>query len=135
MNLLLCSASGGKLAVPGQTPRLENHRGWSVGGPVTDITAASEPCSDPAEATLPSMPLWHQAFPKHLNVSGKGIRATQAGALWPREAWWPLNTHSPTSFSVFKRLTAYWSRWRNQTSTAVTFNQCVERILKHAIPD
>lgn len=94
------------MAVPGHTPQLENHWGWPcVGG--TDITATSEPCSDPAEATLPSMPLWRQAFPKHLNVSGKGIVATPAGALWLREAWWPLNTHSPTSFSAFKWLTAY----------------------------
>lgn len=123
LNLLMCSASGGKLAVPGQTPQLENHRGWSVGGLSTDITAASEPCSDPAKAALPSMPFWQQAFPKHLNVSGKGIMATQAGALWLREAWWPLNTHSPSSFSIFKGLTAYWSRWRNQTSTAAIFNR------------
>lgn len=64
LNLLLYPAPEGELAVPGQILRLENHQGRECRGPWKQRTWLwREPCSQPAQAALPTSVFCHKPFP------------------------------------------------------------------------
>ena len=77
LNLLLCPAPEGELAVPGQILRLENHQGWECRGPWKQRTRLwREPCSQPAQAALPASVFGHKPFPSTCICLARASRHT-----------------------------------------------------------